>query len=111
LAARIDVPAAFAEEEFDTVFVSLTRSHAHRAVCFGEGPAQLALALTRGRRRLVVFGDAGTLARRGQWDGPVDHLDELTAGRERDIMGRLLEYIHGHGAHREAFVVGEGSAP
>jgi hypothetical protein len=108
-APRVDVPAAFREEEFDTVLVSLTRSHAHRAVTLGEGPALLALALTRARRRLVVFGDAGTLARRGQWAGPVDHLDEAAAGRERDIVVRLLEYIHGRGPHREAFAVAEGS--
>jgi hypothetical protein len=109
-AVRVDVPAGFREEEFDTVLVSLTRSHAHRAVPFGEGPALLALALTRARRRLVVFGDAGTLARRGQWAGPVDHLDEPAAARERDIVARLLEYIYGRGPHREAFAVAEGSA-
>jgi hypothetical protein len=79
-------------------------------VTFGDGPAGLALTLTRARRRLVVFGDAGTLARRGQWTGPVDHLDEAAAGHERDVVGRLLEYIHGHGPHRDAFAVGEGSA-
>jgi len=107
---RVDVPPAFREQEFDTVLVSLTRSHAHRAVTFGEGPALLTLALTRSRRRLIVFGDAGTLARRAQWAGPVDHLDETAAGRERDIVSRLLEYIHGHGPYRGAFAVGEGSA-
>ncbi len=108
-APLVDVPVAFREVEFDVVFVSLTRSHAHRAVTFGEEPALLAVALTRARRRLVLFGDTGTLARRAQWAGPVDHLDELSAGRERDVVGRLLEYIHGHGLHREAFAVGEGS--
>jgi hypothetical protein len=109
-AVRVDVPAALREEEFDTVLVSLTRSHAHRAVTFGEGPALLTVALTRARRRLVVFGDAGTLARRGQWDAPLDHLDELAAGRERAVVGRLVEYIHGHGPYPEAFAVREGSA-
>jgi hypothetical protein len=106
---QVDVLAAFREAEFDTVFLSLTRSHAHRAVAFGDGPGPLAVALTRARRRLVIFGDAGTLARRGQWAGPVDHLDETAAGRERDIVCRLLDYVHGHGSHREAFAVGEGS--
>jgi hypothetical protein len=108
-APRVDVPAGFGEEEFDTVLLSLTRSHAHRAVALGDGPAQLALALTRARRQLVIFGDVGTLARRGQCAGPVDHLDEAVAGRERDIVLRLLEYVHGRGPHREAFAVAEGS--
>jgi hypothetical protein len=106
----VDVPAAFREREFDTVLVSLTRSHAHRAVTFGEGPEFLALALTRARLRLVLFGDAGTLARRAQWAGPVDHLDEAAAGHERDVVARLLEYVHGRGRHREAFAVREGSS-
>jgi hypothetical protein len=109
-APRVDLPAAFRQLEFDTVFVSLTRSHAHRAVTLGEGPALLALALTRARRRLVIFGDAGTLARRAQWAGPVDQLDEAAAGHERDVVVRLLEYIHGHGPHQEAFAVGQGSS-
>jgi hypothetical protein len=110
LAPRVDVPAALREEEWDTVLVSLTRSHAHRAVTFGEGPALLGVALTRARRRLLVFGDVGTLARRAQWAGPVDHLDELAAERERDVVARLLDYVHGHGTHRGAFAVVEGSA-
>ena len=42
--------------------------------------------------------------------GAVDHLDESPPWAERDVVGRLLEYIHGHGPHREAFTVGEGSA-
>jgi hypothetical protein len=110
-APRVEMPAAFREAEFDTVLLSLTRSHAHRAVTFGDDPALLAVALTRARRRLIVFGDAGTLARRAQWSGPVDQLDEAAAGRERDLVARLLEYIHGHGSHPEGFAVGEGSAP
>jgi hypothetical protein len=110
LCVRVDVPAALREEEWDTVLVSLTRSHAHRAVTFGDGPALLGVALTRARRRLVVFGDVGTLARRAQWAGAVDHLDESAAERERDVVLRLLDYIHGHGPHREAFVVAQGGA-
>ena len=105
---RVDVPAAFREQEADTVFVSLTRSHSHRSVTLGEGPALLTVALTRARRRLVVFGDVGTLARRGQWSGSVDHLDESAAGQERDIVVRLLDYIHGHGPHRDRFAIGQG---
>jgi hypothetical protein len=100
---RIDVPAAFREHECEVVLLSLTRSHSHRAVTFGEGPQALALALTRARSKLILFGDAGTLVRRSQWEGAVDHLDEAAAARERALIGRLLRYLHGDGAHPRVF--------
>ena len=100
---RIDVPAAFREHESDIVLVSLTRSHSHRAVAFGEGPQALTLALTRARGKLILVGDAGTLARRSQWEGAVDHLDEAAAARERALIARLLRYLHGEGAHPRVF--------
>ena len=108
-AVRVEVPGALAEQDCDTVFVSLTRSHAHRPVAFGEEPTSLGLALTRARRRLVLFGDVGTLMRRSQWTGPLDHLDEAAANRERDIVAHLLEYAHAPGPCREALACGEGS--
>jgi hypothetical protein len=107
-ALRVDVPAALHEAEYNTVLVSLTRSHAHRVASLGDGPAALAVALTRARRRLVLFGDAGMLARRAQFAGAVDPLDEAASGRERDIAGRLVEYLGGAGPQRDAFAVIEG---
>lgn len=89
----VDTPDAFAERESDIVLVSLTRSHTHRAVSFGDGPRALATALTRARRRLLVFGDPGTLARRCQWETAVDHLDGAAAGQERAIISRLVRFI------------------
>jgi hypothetical protein len=108
LAVAVGTPGAFRGQEFDVVLLSLTRSHAHRAVTFGEGPHLLELALTRGRERLVVFGDAGTLARRGQWEGPVDHLDGPAASRERQLVAKLVEYLEGRGRHQDTFHLREG---
>jgi hypothetical protein len=108
---EVDVPAAFRQREAPVVLLSLTRSHSHRAVSFGDGPQTLALALTRARDRLVLFGDPGTLARRGQWEGPLDHLDAPTAERERQLVTRLLDYLHGRGRHPDVFQPGEGSRP
>lgn len=104
----IDVPSAFKEREAALVLVSLTRSHAHRAVTFGESPRGLALALTRARCKLVLFGDPGTLARRCQWTGAVDHLDEATSLQERDTIARLARYLEGQGAHPHTFLLREG---
>jgi superfamily I DNA and/or RNA helicase len=106
----VDLPTAFRERECGVVLLSLTRSHAHRAVPFGDDPQLLTLALTRARCRLVLFGDPGTLARRSQWEGPLDHLDEADAARERDLAGRLVAYLNGQGAHARAFRVREGTS-
>jgi hypothetical protein len=91
LEVEVDVPAGFRHREAPVVLLSLTRSHSHRAVSYGEGPQALALALTRARDRLIVFGDPGTLARRSQWSGALDHLDEGAADCERQLVTRLLQ--------------------
>jgi hypothetical protein len=100
LAARldrwvVDVPPAVRHREFDTVVVSLTRSHTHRAVPFGEAAGWLALALTRPRTQLVIVGDPGTLARRAQWESSLDHLNERQAAREREQVSALVRYLTG----------------
>jgi hypothetical protein len=100
---QVGVPAAFRECEYDVVLLSLTRSHTHRAVTYGEGPSLLTLAMTRARGHLKLFGDPGTLARRAQWQGPLDHLDELASEHERSVIAQLLRYIQGQGTHTKAF--------
>jgi hypothetical protein len=103
LDVRVDAPGGFHETEYSTALVSLTRSHAHRAVVFGEGPSALATALTRGRLRLMVFGDVGTLARRVEWRSSLDPLDEAAAERERAMVAGLLRYIRNEGKSQHAF--------
>jgi hypothetical protein len=94
---EIGRPADFRQRECLTALISLTRSHTHRAVTYGEGPEALILALTRAAERLVVFADLGTLARRAAWQGAVDHLGEAAATRERDLAARLLRFLHNPG--------------
>jgi uncharacterized coiled-coil DUF342 family protein len=98
----VDVPYAFRQREAVVVLLSLTRSHTHRAVAFGEGPQMLALAMTRARSRLVIFGDPGTLLRRSQWEGSLEHLDEEAAARERHLITRLIRALPGCGADHQA---------
>jgi superfamily I DNA and/or RNA helicase len=110
-AVRVEVglPSDFHQRECLAALVSLTRSHTHRAVPFGEGPQQLVEALTRAVSRLWVFGDPGTLARRGQWSGPLDHLDESAAERERDLVLRLCQFLTGQTPRAADFRSFEGS--
>jgi AAA domain len=107
---RIEVgpPSAFRQRECLTAIVSLTRSHAHRAVSFGEGSQTLVQALTRASSRLILVGDPGTLMRRSQWPGELDHQEESDALKERDLAARLVRYIQGQGAHAHAFQLREG---
>jgi hypothetical protein len=106
----IGVPADLRQREALVVLVSLTRSHTHRAVTFGDGPPVLALALTRARAKLLLFGDPGTLVRRTQWEGPVDHLNAGPAAREREVMTRLMGYLQGQGSVAHAFHAREGAS-
>jgi len=105
---QVALPGSLQERECDIVLLSLTRSHSHRAVTYGEGPHILSLAMTRARRKLILFGDPGTLARRSSWEGPVDHLDESAAARERALLARMVRYVHGDGGHPRAFHLREG---
>jgi hypothetical protein len=107
----VDVPSSLPEREFSQVLVSFTRSHTHRATSFGEGPAALICALTRGRDKLVLFGDLGTLARRAEWQGALDHLTDSASARERTIISRLLGYVEGHGRHAPMFQMKPGAPP
>lgn len=106
----VGTPWDFRHGECLVSLISLTRSHTHRAVTFGDGPDDLALVMTRAARRIFLVGDPGTLIRRCQWDGPLDHLGDEAARRERDFFVRLLGYLQGHGRYPHLFHL-EGCGP
>jgi hypothetical protein len=111
VSVEVGTPSEFRQRECPVVFLSLTRSHTHRAVAYGSDPRSFALALTRACRRLVLFGDPGTLLRRAQWQGPLEHLDETAAARERQLVEVLARYLQGQGRSPEIFQVREGGGP
>lgn len=79
----------FDRAEVDLLIISLTRSHVSRAVTFGESPAIMRQLVSTARRRILFAGDPGTLSRRLQWEGPVDHLDATEASHERSWVSAL----------------------
>lgn len=91
---EVAVPSRVRQREFEVVFLSLTRSHAHRHVPFGTDVADLPLALTRARQRLHIFGDPGTLSKRAHWHGPLEHHGAAAAQREQAHLCRLLRQVH-----------------
>jgi hypothetical protein len=106
---EVGPPGAFRHRECLAALVSLTRSHTHRAVPYGDAPQSLSLALTRAADRLIVFGDPGTLARRSHWQGALDHLDEAAGERERALAARIVAAVHGTGAVPPGFRLREGT--
>lgn len=77
--------------ECDLLLISLTRSHVSRAVTFGDSPAILRRLVGCARRKIMFAGDPGTLSRRLQWEGPVDHLDATDAAIERNWVAALAD--------------------
>jgi hypothetical protein len=110
-AIEVGLPDAFRQRECQAALVSLTRSHSHRAVPFGAHPDQVCTALTRARSRLIIFGDHGTLARRAQWQGALDHLDDQAGTREGRVIAALVRYVQGEGRHAGAFRLAAGDGP
>ncbi len=90
---EVAVHAQLRQRECAVVLLSLTRSHAHRSVPFGADVADLAVALTRARHKLYVFGDPGTLVKRTHWQGPLDHLPAAPAHQELLRLTRLVRYL------------------
>ena len=107
LVVEVGTPETFRQRECFTALIGLTRSHAHRAVPFGDDPSLLPTGLTRAASRVILFGDPGTMARRCQWKGAVDHLDETAGERERGLIARLMAYVHGQGPHPSTFRLDE----
>jgi hypothetical protein len=95
LVPEVGVAPAMRQREWDIVFLSLTRSHAHRSVPFSMDVADLALALTRARRKLCVFGDLGSLVKRTHWQGPLDHFPAPAAQLEWQRLSRFVHYLQG----------------
>src|SRR5262249_29743082 len=91
----VDEPASLRQREYPLVILSLTRSHSHRAVSYGPDPQTLMLALTRAASGLILLGDAGTLVRRTQWEGALDHLDEPASIHERDLLRHFVRHLPG----------------
>jgi hypothetical protein len=87
---EVGLPARLAQRDCLVALVGLTRSHTHRAVPFCDTPESLVQALTRAVSRLVLFGDPGTLVRRSQWHGALDHLDEWSGPLEQGLIAQLL---------------------
>jgi superfamily I DNA and/or RNA helicase len=96
----VDTVDAFQGSEREAIIVSLVRSNSNADSGFltvpDEGPRRLNVALTRGRKRLVVIGDWDTLGERVYFRDPDESCAELYA--------ELEEYVRGRGKMMDAAV-------
>lgn len=93
---EVALPSQLAHREFEVVFLSMTRSHAQRAVPFGDNVNEVPLALTRARTRILIFADPGCLSKRIHSQGPIDQRDAYSAQQEMNRLARLVAFLQNH---------------
>jgi superfamily I DNA and/or RNA helicase len=60
---RVNSVDSFQGQEFDVVYISLVRSNAEGSIGFLKDTRRMNVAMTRAKKKLVVFGDSATIAR------------------------------------------------
>jgi hypothetical protein len=80
----------FRGRECYAAVVSLVRSLGTQAPPFSGHPDDLVCLMTRACSRLVLFGDPGSMLRRGQWYGPLEHQDDHAGPQEQALMQSLM---------------------
>lgn len=66
----------FQGQECDLVAISLVRSNDHNEIGFLSDTRRMNVALTRARKKLVVFGDSATLGENGFYSAFLDHVQK-----------------------------------
>jgi len=89
-------PEELPGRQVDILIVSLTRSHVSRAVTYGDDPSILTGLFNQPRCRIIFVGDPGSVARRAQWQGGIDHLNEEAGERERRWVNALMRFVPVH---------------
>lgn len=93
----VDTVDAFQGSEREAIIVSLVRSNRNGSSGFltipDEGPRRLNVALTRGRKRLVIIGNWNTLGKRAEHRAPDESCAELYSDLEDQIrsLGKMLD--------------------
>ncbi len=80
----IDTVDAFQGQERDIIYITLTRSNASGEIGFLADERRMNVALTRARKKLVVFGDSATFG-------------------QHPFYSRFLDYVHAHDAYRSIY--------
>jgi ATP-dependent RNA/DNA helicase IGHMBP2 len=71
----------FQGQERDIICISLTRSNDNGEIGFLSDTRRMNVALTRAKRKLIVFGDSATLANHSFYKSFLEYIDEIGAYR------------------------------
>ncbi|MFM2376739.1 MAG: hypothetical protein RLZZ165_1836 [Bacteroidota bacterium] len=71
----VDTVDGFQGQERDIIYISMVRSNAEGGIGFLGDTRRMNVAMTRARKKLVLAGDSGTLARHPFFRGFLDYVD------------------------------------
>ncbi len=70
---------SFQGQERDIIYISLVRSNEHGQIGFLSDIRRMNVAMTRARKKLVIFGDSGTICKNIFYDKLIDYVNEINA--------------------------------
>lgn len=70
---------SFQGQERDIIFISLVRSNDKNEIGFLKDIRRMNVAMTRARKKLVIFGDSGTICNDEFYNSFVDYINEISA--------------------------------
>ncbi len=75
----INTVDAFQGQERDIIFISLVRSNDKNEIGFLKNIRRMNVAMTRAKKKLVIFGDSGTICNSDFYNAFVDYINEIGA--------------------------------
>ncbi|MEA3451244.1 MAG: AAA domain-containing protein, partial [Bacteroidota bacterium] len=70
---------SFQGQERDVIYISLVRSNQNGQIGFLSDVRRMNVAMTRARKKLVIFGDSGTICKHKFYDKFVDYVNRIDA--------------------------------
>ena len=72
---------SFQGQERDVIYISLVRSNDNGEVGFLADTRRMNVAMTRARKKLVIFGDSATIGQHPFYNSLLDYVNEINAYR------------------------------
>lgn len=76
---EVNTVDGFQGQERDVIYISMTRSNKKGEIGFLGDKRRMNVAMTRGRKRLVMFGDSATLGKNKFYQSLLEYMEEIGA--------------------------------